>query len=60
MKIAVLDFEKAEVHIYKNEQSAFFEDSDDNVEDFLENKGHKLSNCQWMTSENDELDIVIH
>jgi hypothetical protein len=44
--ITLLDFEKGEVHTY-NVSLKF---NWDNVEDFLEECGHNLNNCQYMTT----------
>jgi len=51
--ITVLDFEAGRVFQYKVKSSDFgphlleyYDDSD--YEEYLTNKGHNLSNCEWM------------
>ena len=54
--ITVLDFEVGRVFQYKVESNDFgphlleYYDSDD-YERFITNKGHNLSNCEWMIHE---------
>ena len=38
--ITVLDFETGEVYQYKSEMCDF--------EEFIDQQGHNLNNCQWM------------
>jgi len=42
MKIIILDFSTATVHIYD------YPDDTENTEDFLKEKGHRESHCQWL------------
>ena len=53
MKIIILNFETAEVHIYPYDETLW----EDCVE-FIESKKINSSNCQWMTTDN--LNIQIH
>lgn len=44
--IAVLDYSVSEVHIYE------VPNEDIDIEEFLKNRGHKMSECSYMISEN--------
>ena len=48
MKVIVLDFDKSIAYVYALDN---FKDGVD-VEQFLENKGHRTNNCQWMVTGN--------
>ena len=48
MKVIVLDFDKSIAYVYALDD--FKEEFD--VEEFLENKGHRTNNCQWMVTNN--------
>ena len=51
--ITVLDFEIGRVFQYKLE---VLDNADDNTyERLLTNKGHNLTNCEWMVHDNNEL-----
>ncbi len=58
--ITILDFEVSRVFQYKVKSSDFgphlleyYDDSD--YEEYLTNKGHNLSNCEWMAHENGDI-----
>ena len=58
--ITVLDFEIGRVFQYKVESSDFgphlleyYDNSD--YEEYLTNKGHNLTNCEWMVHDNKEI-----
>ena len=48
--ITVLDFEVGQVFQYEAIQP-YLQD----YEKYLTNKGHNLQNCEWMTSDNNEI-----
>ena len=52
--ITVLDFLCTKVFQYKVNKPELF---DDNCEDFLTQKGHNLSNCQWMIHSDPEIEL---
>ena len=58
--ITVLDFETGVVFQYgiSNVGTWNWNPDNESCEDFLTNVGHNLTNCQWMTHENN--DIVSH
>lgn len=51
--VTVLDYSVDEVHIYK-----FFLHNIEEIEQYIETKGHKIKNCFWMIS--DDLNLTIH
>ena len=51
--ITVLDFEAGRVFQYDMKASNYVRNKD--VEEFLTNKGHNLSNCDWMQHENPQV-----
>jgi len=54
MNIVVLDYSCSQVFIYQNvsiPEPKENEDFDDKVQEFLDEKGFHLSNCEWMSSE---------
>ena len=55
--ITVLDFEIGRVFQYKIGKKGWNPDNE-SCEDFLTSVGHNLTNCQWMTHEDN--DIVSH
>ena len=48
--ITVLDFEAGRVYQYK-----LWDFSDTDYENYLTEKGHNLSNCEWMVHSNNEI-----
>ena len=48
--ITVLDFEDGRVYQYKSEMCDF--------EEFIDQQGHNLSNCQWMIHNTNEPSVV--
>ena len=50
--ITVLDFEVGKVFQYNIEEWCIDAES---CEDFISNKGHRLSNCEWMVHEDNEI-----
>lgn len=50
--VTVLDYIVDEIHIYK------FYLKEDEMENFIKSKGHSISQCSWMIS--DELKLTIH
>ena len=56
--ITVLDFEISRVFQYnlgKVELHGTLTEIDEYYEEYLTNKGHKLSNCQWIVHEDPQL-----
>jgi hypothetical protein len=54
--ITVLDFEVGQVFQYNIEGLGFNPDSlHEMCELFITSKGHNLQNCEWMTSDNNEI-----
>ena len=57
--ITVLDFEVGRVFQYSVNNSDFFVEGGDfqteDFEAFLIEKGHNMSNCEWMIHENNEI-----
>lgn len=51
-KAVVLDYSTGEVHIYS------YEDSLDDLDEFMVDKGHRLSECYIMSVH--DLNIIIH
>ena len=49
--ITVLDFEVKRVFQYKLEKPHLNNDGVVDHEEFIGNKGHRLSNCEWMVHE---------
>ena len=49
--ITVLDFEEGEVYQYEIGVAAEHEE----IEEFLTEVGHNLTNCQWMAHKNPEI-----
>ena len=45
--ITVLDFEDGRVYQYKSKMCDF--------EEFIDQQGHNLSNCEWMSHDNNEI-----
>ena len=58
--ITVLDFEIKRVFQYKLEKPHLNEDGVVDHEEFIGNKGHRLSNCEWMVHENHEVIGVLN
>ena len=65
--ITVLDFEVGRVFQYKisDQRLTAWNPEEESCEDYLANKGHNLTNCQWMVHEtaqvitrNDYRDVV--
>jgi hypothetical protein len=48
----VLDFSTGRVHRYNIGRGVGLMKKTDWIEDFIIEKGHSLSNCEWMTTEN--------
>ncbi len=48
--ITILDFEKGDVHTYHVGTNFNW----NNVEDFIDEHGHNLNNCEYMTSRADQ------
>ena len=48
----VLDFNTGRVHRYNIGKAEDWEEAGKYIEDFIIEKGHILSNCEWMTTEN--------
>ena len=55
VKLIILNYETAEIHIY----SVTEKEEDEGYEDLVEDFGHNLSNCHWMVAYN-ELKIINH
>ena len=51
--ITVLDFEVGKVFQYKLETEMTYDGYE--YEDFIIDKGHNLSNCEWMTHDNGDI-----
>ena len=51
--ITVLDFEVGKVFQYNMQSSDYVRNKD--AEEFLTNKGHNLSNCEWMTHKDNKI-----
>ncbi len=51
--ITVLDFEVSKVFQYDMKTSDYIRHKE--VEKFLTNKGHNLSNCEWMSHKDNEI-----
>ena len=51
--ITILDFEAGRVFQYDMKENDYVRNKD--VEEFLTNKGHNLSNCDWMRHENPQV-----
>lgn len=51
--ITILDFEAGRVFQYDMKAGDYVRNKD--VEEFLTNKGHNLSNCEWMQHENPQV-----
>ena len=51
--ITVLDFESGRVYQYDMQTSDYIRHKDE--EEFLTNKGHNLSNCEWMSHKNPQV-----
>ncbi len=51
-KLIVLDFNKGITYIYTLEKK-LRDYKQENIEQFIEFKGHKINNCQWMITENE-------
>jgi len=51
--ITVLDFEVGKVFQYDMKTSDYIRHKE--VEKFLTNKGHNLSNCEWMSHKDNEI-----
>ena len=49
--ITVLDYEDGEVYQYEIGVTAGHEE----IEEFLTHSGHNLTNCEWMTHDNEEI-----
>ena len=53
----VLDFSTGRVHRYRLEEGMTGKVREfEQIEDFIIEKGHSLSNCEWMTTDNPELE----
>ena len=53
--ITVLDFETAKVYQYTLKVLHRNSDGVVDHEEYLTNKGHNLSNCEWMVHNNNEI-----
>ena len=54
--ITVLDFVKGEVYQYKIAETIDWAiNGDEWCEEFIDQQGHNLSNCQWMVHDNPEI-----
>lgn len=51
--VTVLDYSVDDINIYK-----FFLHDIEEMEEYIESKGHIIKNCSWMLSE--ELKLTIH
>ena len=51
--ITLLDFESERVYQYDMQTSDYIRHKD--AEKFLTNKGHNLSNCEWMSHKDNEI-----
>lgn len=49
--VTVLDFDVGKTYIYK------YSDEIEDIEDFIDSKNHQLSNCQYMCTDELELEI---
>ena len=54
--ITILDFEAGEVFQYEAPTNSQHED----FEEYLTNKGHNLSNCEWMVHKNPDIHTQIN
>ena len=52
--ITVLDFEMGNVYQYNISELGWSPDSE-SCEEYLTNKGHNLSNCEWMVHEDSKI-----
>ena len=52
--ITVLDFEMGNVYQYNISELGWRPDSE-SCEEYLTNKGHNLSNCEWMVHEDSKI-----
>jgi hypothetical protein len=43
--VTVLDFNAGEVYVY------YYSPSVEDIEEYIAEKGHQISNCQWMCTE---------
>ena len=55
--ITVLDFEIGKVFQYRisDQRLTAWSPDEESCEEYLTNKGHNLSNCEWMTHEDSEI-----
>jgi hypothetical protein len=56
--VTVLDFLTAEVCIYRYSPSVLKKKYEDNIELFIQEKGHSLSNCEYMCADELTLKVV--
>lgn len=56
--LVVLDFTTGEVHCYSYTLKELLKRFNDNLEEFIEYKGHRIKDCQWMCAE--KLILQIH
>jgi hypothetical protein len=52
----VLDFSTGRVHRYRVDDLEFTGFNDEPMLNFMIEKGHSPSNCEWMTTDNPELE----
>lgn len=53
--LTVLDFTTGTTHIYK--LTSLQQPNDETVEKFMEEQGHKVSDCEWMLADNIKMEI---
>ena len=55
--ITVLDFEVGRVSQYKisDQRLTAWNPDEESCEEYLTNKGHNLTNCEWMVHENGDI-----
>lgn len=53
--LTVLDFNTGTTHIYKLTSVQL--PNDETVEKFMEEQGHRVSDCEWMLADNIKMEI---
>lgn len=56
--VTVLDFMQGEIHVYTYLPKVLQEEYSDDIEEFIEAKGHSISSCQWLCT--DTLSLTVH
>jgi len=54
-KLIILDYERGETHVYLYSEEVWPQDS--NLDKLVEAFGHKVENCEYMSTYND---LIIH